>query len=173
MKNTIKHLAIVALLSTVLPAQAAIQNYNFTGAIDSGFYDGSLFSGSFSFDDATIDNSGLDITGLLSFDMSLLNTSYNFASLSGTPDVSFQDGSFLGLSLNIESVSPNVNFTFVPGSLDTSDAFTFYDTSSGVGGGGSILYTTAVPVPEPETYAMFLAGLGLMGVLSRRRKIEL
>ena len=26
------------------------------------------------------------------------------------------------------------------------------------------------PVPEPETYAMFLAGLGLMGFMARRRK---
>ena len=26
------------------------------------------------------------------------------------------------------------------------------------------------PVPEPETYAMLLAGLGLVGVMSRRRK---
>jgi probable HAF family extracellular repeat protein len=26
------------------------------------------------------------------------------------------------------------------------------------------------PVPEPETYAMFLAGLSLMGLMSRRRK---
>ncbi|WP_229634124.1 FxDxF family PEP-CTERM protein [Duganella qianjiadongensis] len=30
-------------------------------------------------------------------------------------------------------------------------------------------YTTA-PVPEPETYAMLLAGLGLVGVVARRRK---
>jgi hypothetical protein len=28
----------------------------------------------------------------------------------------------------------------------------------------------AAPVPEPETYAMMLAGLGLLGVLARRRK---
>ena len=27
------------------------------------------------------------------------------------------------------------------------------------------------PVPEPETYAMFLAGLGLMAVLARRRTV--
>lgn len=29
---------------------------------------------------------------------------------------------------------------------------------------------TVTPVPEPETYAMLLAGLGLMGVIARRRK---
>jgi hypothetical protein len=29
----------------------------------------------------------------------------------------------------------------------------------------------AAPVPEPETYAMLLAGLGLMGAMVRRRSI--
>ncbi|MBY0556757.1 MAG: FxDxF family PEP-CTERM protein [Burkholderiaceae bacterium] len=29
---------------------------------------------------------------------------------------------------------------------------------------------TAAPVPEPETYAMLLAGLGLVGAIARRRK---
>ena len=28
-----------------------------------------------------------------------------------------------------------------------------------------------IPVPEPETYAMLLAGLGLMGAVARRRKV--
>lgn len=30
--------------------------------------------------------------------------------------------------------------------------------------------TVSVPIPEPETYAMLLAGLGLLGVVARRRK---
>jgi len=38
--------------------------------------------------------------------------------------------------------------------------------------GGSIdnvSFTNITPVPEPETYAMLLAGLGLMGTIARRR----
>ncbi len=31
-------------------------------------------------------------------------------------------------------------------------------------------YNLTAPIPEPETYAMFLAGLGLMGFMARRRK---
>jgi hypothetical protein len=34
----------------------------------------------------------------------------------------------------------------------------------------SIAATPISPVPEPETYAMFLAGLGLMGTIALRRK---
>ncbi len=35
--------------------------------------------------------------------------------------------------------------------------------------GGSIWYTPTTAIPEPETYAMLLAGLGLMGFVARRR----
>ena len=35
---------------------------------------------------------------------------------------------------------------------------------------GGLTLDPAAAVPEPETYAMFLAGLGIMGALARRRK---
>lgn len=36
--------------------------------------------------------------------------------------------------------------------------------------GGSAWYTPSAPVPEPETYTMLLAGMGLIGAIARRRK---
>ncbi|MBT9463069.1 PEP-CTERM sorting domain-containing protein [Hydrogenophaga sp.] len=33
-----------------------------------------------------------------------------------------------------------------------------------------LIYSSAAPVPEPETYALLLAGLGLMGTIARRRR---
>ena len=35
---------------------------------------------------------------------------------------------------------------------------------------GGQLYLVAAPVPEPETYAMLIAGLGLVGAAAKRRK---
>jgi hypothetical protein len=32
------------------------------------------------------------------------------------------------------------------------------------------LNLSVAAIPEPETYAMFLAGLGMMGAVARRRK---
>ena len=43
------------------------------------------------------------------------------------------------------------------------------DVNSGGGGKYSV---TLAPVPEPESYAMLLAGLGLIGTIARRRKVS-
>lgn len=43
-------------------------------------------------------------------------------------------------------------------------------TATGLAGGSYAVTLSAAPVPEPETYAMLLAGLGVMGAIARRRK---
>jgi hypothetical protein len=37
---------------------------------------------------------------------------------------------------------------------------------------GDLLWRKIPPIPEPETYAMMLAGMGLVGVIARRRRAE-
>jgi hypothetical protein len=65
---------------------------------------------------------------------------------------------FLTLSnLNIDS-----QFVRVSLRLSSNGPYTFADEVD--------FYSSAAPVPEPETYAMMLAGLGLLGFVARRRK---
>lgn len=49
--------------------------------------------------------------------------------------------------------------------------FNITGVTTGTKGGAYSVALYAEPVPEPETYAMMLAGLGLMGFVARRRKI--
>ena len=84
----------------------------------------------------------------------------------------------IGNTSNTFSLAQNVGWTnfslvFTP---TTTGA---YVLSFGNGGGdnmGMLLDNVSVsvtsPVPEPETYAMLLAGLGLLGFAARRRKLK-
>jgi hypothetical protein len=44
------------------------------------------------------------------------------------------------------------------------------DGTSGPNASGVYYALSMAPVPEPETYAMLLAGLGLMGGIARRKQ---
>jgi hypothetical protein len=77
-----------------------------------------------------------------------------------------------GYSGPFNSGSPFMHFstTFVADS--TTATLRFHDTSRSSFNADQILDNVsmvAAPVPEPETYAMLMAGLGLLGAISRRR----
>ncbi len=86
------------------------------------------------------------------------------------------DSSFLGtvLATDYISVGANANLANLLGSacggLFSSTSYVSVGAGAKVGSGGCASVTSIpTPVPEPESYAMLLAGLGLMGAIVRRR----
>lgn len=76
-------------------------------------------------------------------------------------------------------IPPSIPLVGSAFALNTDDLRSSYETAgisfgpsrdTGVDGSLALATWTVAEVPEPETYAMFLAGLGVLGFVSRRRK---
>lgn len=165
MQKLLRSTALAALLIAALPAAQAA-SYNFSGAMDFGPLNGESFSGSLSFDDTGLTGAGFELFSLSNLTINFAGHTYTLANADAAPDVSYQDGAFLGLSYSASAFDPKL--AFIAGSVNASDAFVAY-TVGNLDGAGSIVYA---PVPEPESYAMLLAGLGLVGFAARRRRAQ-
>jgi hypothetical protein len=140
---------------------------------------------------------GLDFYYQFSNDMSSKNglerfTGYDFSSLGASVVNVFQTASAFGIfSTGTEfsdyadrTAAGVMGFNFVPNGLSKvnpgttsftqiirTDARAYQAGNFGLLNGiGDNAVGFAAAVPEPETYAMLLAGLGLMGTIARRRK---
>jgi PEP-CTERM motif len=90
----------------------------------------------------------------------------------GAPWACITDTANSGKGYNITSLSPVNQFTFeFTGITLTSDGVGLKANYVDINGkkAGSLISQQISPIPEPSTYAMLLAGLGLVGFSARRR----
>lgn len=131
-----------------------------------------------------IDNTPISISNIVP--MGIFQDVYSFSladpgMLSGNVvAVNFGGYNILGLTVTLQNASfavvgtdasPDTGFTF-SGLAAGSYALNVLGYATGSTGGfyaGGFIAETA-PVPEPETYALMLAGLGLVGFVASRRR---
>jgi hypothetical protein len=100
---------------------------------------------------------------------SLINTSFF-----GMGNITFTSADLNGIALQTGAlpVFPMVwnVATLLPAPVSGPLVLTIHGINSGGGSYGGDINVTMAPVPEPETYGMMIAGLGILAMLSRRRK---
>ncbi len=98
-------------------------------------------------------------SGTLVFD-----SGYQYSSFTSTRIPFSASAGIIGLQLALAD-GLHYGFAEFAGTYLTS-----YGFESAPGVGIDVGAALAAPVPEPETYALLLAGLGVMGMITRRRK---
>jgi len=156
-----KTAATVMLMASAVMSHAAIVNI---GPLNSSYANTVDFIGSFedtytftlpsSFSGITGSYIGVDYVG------TGLATSFNFGL--GSYSTPTQSLPLNGVLDGFGVASYSTTLALAPGA-------SYWFKLSGTGDIGSYTVTLA-PVPEPESYALLLAGLGLMGVIARRRQ---
>ena len=196
MKRSMLGILLTAMLGmaqagTLEIANSSVINFNnydgqpltITGAESSGFW-GSLFTTSAGIFSATylgnesayVDNFSFGLGGTL-LESNSLGRTISMAIGSGTVGFSFTDNAGGGHTFtNGSQQTKPLGFAILNGQTNRYGTFDyilgFNDSYTGDADYDDFVVGVkfASAVPEPETYAMLLAGLGLLGFTARRRK---
>jgi len=195
--------AAAFLLTGVVHAESVTFNYSGTlYGVDPGFGSlfnfGDTFSGSYTFsatasdvflEDSSssryfLDSSSITVNGITETSwQSDIQIYTNFPSVyayqadGAVSNFAGYAGTWIAGLLDIGPlVELSDGLLLTPPSLSHGDATWTFIANEGFRLDGTISsWTTSAttPIPEPETYAMLLAGLGLLGCATRRRKLKL
>lgn len=175
MQNHLKRMALTALLGTTLSAFAApvpvstymnigfiTDDYTHITATNAGAFE-NLYTFTLAPNNGTLLNTTAYITGSkasLVSTIQLYDAAYaSVTSLVGHTAIYSATGATVGkMNVSTLDLSP----------LRANHAYTL--VVKGAGSGTYFTNISLAPVPEPETYAMLLAGLGMVGFVTARRR---
>jgi hypothetical protein len=104
-------------------------------------------------------------TGTLAADTALGST-VNFSS---SPLFTFQPGTSFGFSFNLTGITPNTGTGFVTASAATALSTFRAQADGSLLSDPAPVFPAAGVIPEPDTWAMMIVGMGLVGLARRRR----
>jgi len=172
-----KALLATTLATLALQAQAANVVFNFSSdGFDDGTFVSKMLSGQFVYDDTTLVTDAFNNTAwapVTSLSFTLDGNTYAVAgaALLGSA-VNFEAGAMIGVETLAPFTANGKSFSMTMVRADSNFPFPAYayyvDTSFNDMGAATLYFTAAVP--EPESYALMLGGLGLVGFMARRRK---
>lgn len=181
-KRSLVSVAVVLATLAAQPALAATQALNTLSGGGASFSDltstASFSAGVRSFSDTLSFTLDADVSSL-SFTVSTIERLGNG---NNWGNVNFQSLSISGLSVTSNGTGSGLTWTSTGPIAAGTYSLTFSGSGASPNDGRSwassnslrydLAYTAVAvsPVPEPETYAMMLAGLGLVAWVSRRRK---
>lgn len=162
------HKYVLAGLLAGFTFSASAANFvtkDWTGMVESGPFAGQTSVGTFTYDQDLVEASGPTNLGPFEGVELVFNfLGQNFTDMNDVawpllPNLSFLDGDLQTLDYQVSSGISNPNvLQFSTSSITMMQDGSFYSPIS------------VVAVPEPETYAMMLAGLGLLGLMVKRRQ---
>lgn len=171
----------VPICLCLVASLAGAADYSFT---QSGFSGGGVISGSFSGVDANGDGqissfsnevsgfsltfSGDTIVGSFAHSLTDLNSGGLVYTVGGTTLGSVPTGGTEGLASNWFNASAGFSYASGLGPTNNLGGFAKDIATGATSSTTQLIQVTAVP--EPESYAMLLAGLGLVGAIAGRRR---
>jgi hypothetical protein len=177
LKSFAKKAAIATMLSGVVFAASATNTVLGAATVGvplsfGGYADGGSFLDNFLFSLPANGGSGYTVSNF-TFLPTQFNTVFSGMSLVSSPDGVVGGGDDVLIS-SVMSASGTGSFSMPVGSKPAGNYYlSVFGITNGIQGGiynGAISVSAVMtPVPEPESYAMLLAGLGMMGAIAVRR----